>query len=112
VVSLLPRLKRRQRALVIGRFGLFGCPAQNLTELADGAQISRERARQIVNVALRKLRWWARAAAADPPSAERAWANALRSSGPSGPAGRRPRACAVTAPRREGDEGPGPPSAL
>jgi hypothetical protein len=62
VVSLLPRLKRRQRALVIGHFGLFGCPAQNLTELAEYAAISRERARQIVLTALRKLRWWARLA--------------------------------------------------
>jgi hypothetical protein len=62
VVSLLPRLKLRQRALVIARFGLFGCPAHSIDELAERAGVSRERARQLVNVALRKLRRWARVA--------------------------------------------------
>lgn len=60
VVSLLQRLKRRQRALVIGHFGLFGCPAYNLAELAEYAEVSRARAWQIVTVALRKLRRWGR----------------------------------------------------
>lgn len=59
VVSLLPRLTRRQRALVIGYFGLFGCPEHSFTELAEREQVSVERTRQIVNRALRKLRWWA-----------------------------------------------------
>jgi hypothetical protein len=45
--------------MTIGRFGLFGCPEHSFAELAESAQISVERTRQIVNTALCKLRWWA-----------------------------------------------------
>lgn len=62
VVSLLPRLRWRQRALVIGRFGRFGHPEQTFAELAARELISVERARRILDVALRKLRRWARLA--------------------------------------------------
>jgi len=58
VLTLLPRLTRRQRAMVIGYYGLFGKPARTLTELATIADISRSRGQQIVNRALDKLRQW------------------------------------------------------
>jgi hypothetical protein len=73
VVSLLPRLKPRQRALLIGRFGLFGCPPHTLAELAARAQICVQRTRQIVNLALRKLYWWAHFADVAPIEPAPAW---------------------------------------
>lgn len=61
---LLPRLKRRQRLLLIHHYGLFGAPKTSLSDLAELTAISRERVRQILKHALSHLRWWWRFAEA------------------------------------------------
>jgi DNA-directed RNA polymerase specialized sigma24 family protein len=58
VLTQLARLTRRQRAMVIGYYGLFGKRARTFAELAEIADISSTRVAQIVNRALRKLRQW------------------------------------------------------
>jgi hypothetical protein len=62
VLSLLPRLNRRQRTMLIEAFGLFGRPARTSSELAGIAEVSTSRVSQIVRRTLRKLRRWAEVA--------------------------------------------------
>ena len=52
----LSRLTERQRAVMQRRFGLGGAPVQSLAEIGRDLGITRERARQIQEEALRKLR--------------------------------------------------------
>lgn len=54
--SLLSALTERQRSVVQRRFGLDGTPVQSLAEIGRELGISRERARQIQEDALRRLR--------------------------------------------------------
>ena len=56
LASWLGALTERQRAIVQRRFGLDGTPVQSLAEIGRDLGISRERARQIQEVALRRLR--------------------------------------------------------
>ncbi len=49
-------LNERQRAVLLRRFGLDGTPLQSLAEIGRELGISRERARQIQEAALRRLR--------------------------------------------------------
>ncbi|HEY6985368.1 MAG TPA: sigma-70 family RNA polymerase sigma factor [Rhodanobacteraceae bacterium] len=52
----LSRLTERQRAVMQRRFGLGGAPVQSLAEIGRDLGITRERARQIQEEAIRKLR--------------------------------------------------------
>jgi len=52
----LSRLTDRQRAVMQRRFGLGGAPVQSLAEIGRDLGITRERARQIQEEAMRKLR--------------------------------------------------------
>jgi RNA polymerase nonessential primary-like sigma factor len=52
----LSRLTERQRAVMQRRFGLAGAPVQSLAEIGRDLGITRERARQIQEEAMRKLR--------------------------------------------------------
>ncbi|HEY6544577.1 MAG TPA: sigma factor-like helix-turn-helix DNA-binding protein, partial [Dokdonella sp.] len=54
--SWLEALNERQRMIVQRRFGLDGTPVQSLAEIGRELGISRERARQIQEEALRRLR--------------------------------------------------------
>ena len=46
----------RERNIITARFGLSGEPPMTLEEIGDGFSISRERVRQLQNVALERLR--------------------------------------------------------
>jgi RNA polymerase nonessential primary-like sigma factor len=52
----LSRLTERQRAVMQRRFGLGGAPVQSLAEIGRDLGITRERARQIQEEAMKKLR--------------------------------------------------------
>ena len=52
----LSRLTERQLAVMQRRFGLGGAPVQSLAEIGRDLGITRERARQIQEEAMRKLR--------------------------------------------------------
>lgn len=52
----LSRLTERQRAVMQRRFGLGGAPVQTLAEIGRDLGITRERARQIQEEAMKKLR--------------------------------------------------------
>ena len=52
----LTRLTERQRAVMQRRFGLGGAPVQSLAEIGRDLGITRERARQIQEEAMKKLR--------------------------------------------------------
>lgn len=54
--SLLDRLDPRERAILNERFGLDGRPEKTLEEVGAGMGVTRERIRQIQEIALRKLR--------------------------------------------------------
>jgi RNA polymerase nonessential primary-like sigma factor len=56
LASWLADLTERQRNIVTRRFGLDGTPVQSLAEIGRELGISRERARQIQEDALRRLR--------------------------------------------------------
>ena len=56
LAAWLDALTERQHAVVQRRFGLDGTPVQTLAEIARELGISRERARQIQQEALRRLR--------------------------------------------------------
>jgi RNA polymerase nonessential primary-like sigma factor len=56
LASWLAALTERQRTIVQRRFGLDGTPVQSLAEIGRELGISRERARQIQEDALRRLR--------------------------------------------------------
>mgnify|MGYP001551739333 CR=1 FL=1 len=56
LAAWLAALTERQRAVVQRRFGLDGLPVQSLAEIGRELGISRERARQIQEDALRRLR--------------------------------------------------------
>ena len=56
LASWLAALTERQRSVVLRRFGLDGTPVQSLAEIGRELGISRERARQIQEDALRRLR--------------------------------------------------------
>ncbi len=62
VLSLLPRLTRRQRGMLIEAFGLFGLPARTIAQLAASFRVSTGRVGQVVARALGKLRRWAEVA--------------------------------------------------
>lgn len=49
-------LPLRERAIIRERFGLSGNPPKTLEEIGEGFNISRERVRQLQNVALERLR--------------------------------------------------------
>lgn len=71
VLGLLDRLPPRERWLVTARFGLAAATKErSFTDLGAELGISKERARQIANRALDKLRHWAAASHVElPPSA-------------------------------------------
>jgi RNA polymerase primary sigma factor len=52
----LDRLDPRERAILNERFGLDGRPEKTLEEVGAGMGVTRERIRQIQEIALRKLR--------------------------------------------------------
>ena len=67
----LSRLTDRQRAVMQRRFGLGGAPVQSLAEIGRDLGITRERARQIQEEAMRKLRKLSQTSAGvshDPPN--------------------------------------------
>ena len=53
---LFRSLNERQRSVLQRRFGLDGTPVQSLADIGRDLGISRERARQIQEEALRRLR--------------------------------------------------------
>lgn len=56
LAAWIARLGERQRAVLQRRFGLDGTPVQSLADIGRDLGISRERARQIQEEALRRLR--------------------------------------------------------
>jgi RNA polymerase nonessential primary-like sigma factor len=58
LAELIATLNERQRCVLQGRFGLNGAPIRSLAEIGREMGISRERARQIQEDALRRLRKW------------------------------------------------------
>ena len=69
LAAWLSALNERQRSIVQRRFGLDGTPVQSLAEIGRELGISRERARQIQEDALRRLRKMSgEARAGDPAS--------------------------------------------
>lgn len=56
LAALVARLNERQRLVLQRRFGLDGTPVQSLAEIGRDLGISRERARQIQEEALKRLR--------------------------------------------------------
>ncbi len=54
--EMVKTLGERERAILIARFGLNGEPAKTLDEIGDTLSVTRERVRQLQNVALAKLR--------------------------------------------------------
>jgi len=54
--ELLARLDEREAKILTRRFGLDGNPPQTLEEVGEQFGVTRERVRQIQNIALRKLR--------------------------------------------------------
>lgn len=56
VKSLLKLLNKRERDIIIGRFGLDGNKPLKLRELAEPLNLTRERIRQIEKIAIRKLK--------------------------------------------------------
>lgn len=56
LIDLLSHLKPREMQVLSMRYGLDGEPAMKLKEIGDQLNISRERVRQIEQVALRKLK--------------------------------------------------------
>jgi RNA polymerase primary sigma factor len=60
LLPLLARLDRRERAVVILRFGVLGEPPHTLQEVADRLGTSRQRVKQLESAALRQLQEAAR----------------------------------------------------
>ncbi|MBC7975235.1 MAG: DEAD/DEAH box helicase family protein, partial [Myxococcales bacterium] len=58
VLSLLPRLTRRRRLVVLRYFGLFGRRPHTFVELAEQMRVSSGRIGQLLGRALRELRLW------------------------------------------------------
>jgi RNA polymerase primary sigma factor len=56
LMRLLARLDRRERSILISRFGLDGRDPQTLDQVGDRIGLTRERVRQIQNVAIESLR--------------------------------------------------------
>ncbi|HTN77889.1 MAG TPA: sigma-70 family RNA polymerase sigma factor [Pirellulaceae bacterium] len=60
ILKLVERLEPRERRIITARFGLLHEPEQHsFTELGAQLGVSKERARQITNRALQRLRAWA-----------------------------------------------------
>jgi RNA polymerase primary sigma factor len=53
---LMKTLSAREANILRARFGLDGGPQKTLEEVAEQCGVTRERVRQLQNVALRKLR--------------------------------------------------------
>lgn len=56
LLGLLPKLSERERSIVKSRFGIGGAIPETLVEIGKRFNVSRERIRQIEEVALTKLR--------------------------------------------------------
>ncbi|MBK9139405.1 MAG: sigma-70 family RNA polymerase sigma factor [Verrucomicrobia bacterium] len=56
VDDLVERLPDREKTIVCARFGLHGTRVRTLEEIGQGLGVTRERIRQLQNVALKKLR--------------------------------------------------------
>ncbi len=56
VLPLLDYLDPRERKIIDARFGLDGQKPRTLEEVGEEFQVTRERIRQIQNIALKKLR--------------------------------------------------------
>jgi DNA-directed RNA polymerase sigma subunit (sigma70/sigma32) len=56
VLGMLGTLSQRELTIIRERFGLDGGPARTLEEIAAKFSLTRERIRQLQNVALHKLR--------------------------------------------------------
>ncbi|DAB13784.1 TPA: hypothetical protein CPU00_10715 [Candidatus Gastranaerophilales bacterium HUM_18] len=55
-MSMLDILNEREKKILIGRFGLDGENKKTLEEIGNKMGFSKERIRQIENIALRKLK--------------------------------------------------------
>ena len=55
-MSVLDILNEREKKILIGRFGLDGENKKTLEEIGNKMGFSKERIRQIENIALRKLK--------------------------------------------------------
>lgn len=69
LMGCLAQLEERERIAVIRRFGLEGDPEETMSEIAKGFGVSRERVRQILDKAQRKMRLYLSQASSDPISA-------------------------------------------
>jgi RNA polymerase primary sigma factor len=56
IMELLNKMDEREAKIVAWRFGLFGDPPKTLEEIGQKLGITRERVRQINEVAIKKMR--------------------------------------------------------
>ena len=49
-------INKRERYIIVRRFGLDGCEKETLEEIGKELKITRERVRQIENIIFRKLK--------------------------------------------------------
>ena len=58
IETLMAQLDERERRIITMRYGLDGMPERTLEEVGKTFQVSKERARQLEQRAMRKLQCW------------------------------------------------------